>query len=178
MGIYDNPATPQSEGLVAFAARLGITSLTRPDYGLSLTLGGGEVSPLELTAAYAAFANGGLRVPPVAILRISDYKGREVLKYTPPPGAPVVRPEHAYLISNILSDNNARQPSFGQNNPLNLTFPAAAKTGTTNDFRDNWTVGYTPVLAVGVWVGNADNSPMAEGVSGLTGAAPIWAAFM
>ncbi len=177
VGIYDDPNTPQKDGLVGMAERLGITTLTRDDYGLSLTLGGGEVKLLELTGAYAVFANGGKRVPPVAITRIVDYQGNTVYEYTPPPGEQVLRPEHAYLITSILSDNQARAPEFGLHSVLNLPFPAAAKTGTTNDFRDNWTMGYTPDLAVGVWVGNADNSPMVNS-SGLTGAAPIWAQFM
>ena len=85
--------------------------------------------------------------------------------------------EHAYLISSILSDNNARTPAFGANSVLNLDFPAAVKTGTTTDFRDNWTIGYTPDVVVGVWVGNPDYTTM-EGTSGLTGAAPIWAEYM
>ncbi len=177
VGIYDDPTTPQKDGMIAMAERLGITSLTRPDYGLSLTLGGGDVSLLEMTAAYAVFANGGKRVPPVAILRITDREGRILYEYQPPQGEQVIRAEHAFLISSILSDNEARAPMFGRNSVLNLPFPAAAKTGTTNDFRDNWTLGYTPDLAVGVWVGNADYTPM-QGVSGVSGAGPIWAQFM
>ena len=177
IGIYDDPATPEEEGLVPFARRMGITTLTRPDYGLSLTLGGGEVTLLDLTGAYAVFANGGLRIPPVAITRIVDHTGAEVYAYEVPAGDQVVRPEHAYLISSILSDNAARMPMFGPNSVLNLPFPVAAKTGTTNDFRDNWTLGYTPDLAVGVWVGNADWTPM-QNTTGLTGAAPIWNQFM
>lgn len=177
VGIYDDPATPQKDGMIAMAERLGITSLTRPDYGLSLTLGGGDVSLLEMTAAYAVFANGGKRVPPAAILRITDHEGRILYEYQPPEGEQVLRAEHAFLISSILSDNEARAPMFGYNSVLNLPFPAAAKTGTTNDFRDNWTLGYTPDLVVGVWVGNADYTPM-QGVSGISGAAPIWAQFM
>ncbi len=177
VGIYDDPNTPQKDGLIAMAERLGITSLTRPDYGLSLTLGGGDVSLLEMTAAYAVFANGGKRVPPVAILRIIDREGRILYEYQPPQGEQVIRAEHAFLISSILSDNEARAPMFGRNSVLNLPFPAAAKTGTSNDFRDNWTLGYTPDLAVGVWVGNADYTPM-QGVSGISGAGPIWAQFM
>ena len=177
VGIYDDPATPQQEGLVAFARRLGITTLTRDDYGLALTLGGGDVTPLELTAAYAVFANGGVRLPPVGITRIVDHEGNTVFEYQPSAGEQVIRPEHAFLISSILSDNAARTPMFGANSALNLPFPVAAKTGTTNDFRDNWTLGYTPDLAVGVWVGNADYTPM-QNTTGLTGAAPIWSQFM
>ena len=177
VGIYDDPATPQRDGLVPFAERMGITTLTRDDYGLSLTLGGGDVSLLQLTGAYATFANQGLRLPPVAITRIVDHRGDTVFTYEAPPGEQVVRPEHAFLITSILTDNNARTPSFGPNSALVLPFLAAAKTGTTNDFRDNWTLGFTTDLAVGVWVGNADYTPM-ENTSGLTGAAPIWHDFM
>jgi penicillin-binding protein 1C len=164
-------------GLIAMAKRLGITSLTRDDYGLALTLGGGEVSLLEMTGAYAVFANGGRRVPPVAISKILDHENKLVYQYQPPAGEQVLRAEHAFLISSILSDNEARSPMFGRNSVLNLPFQVAAKTGTSNDFRDNWTMGYTPDLAVGVWVGNADYTPM-ENTSGLTGAGPIWAQFI
>ncbi len=177
VGIYDRPDTPQNEGLIAFAQRLGITTLTRSDYGLALTLGGGEVTPLEFTAAYAAYANGGQRIPTFAITRIDDYTGQTVYEHQAPAAEPVIRPEHAYLINSILSDNAARTPAFGPNSVLNLPFPAAVKTGTTNDFRDNWTMGWTPDLAVGVWIGNADYTPMGK-ISGVTGAAPVWNAFM
>ena len=154
--------------------RLGLTTFRDPSrYDLSLTLGGGEVRLLDLTAAYAAFAIGGVRVDPVAVLRVEDSAGNVLYEAPPPSREPVVSPQTAYLISDILSDNDARAPAFGLNSPLRLDRPAAAKTGTTTDFRDNWTVGYTPQLAVGVWVGNADNSPM-RNVSGVDGAAPIW----
>lgn len=165
------------EGLLDMARRLGITTLNRPDYGLSLTLGGGDVTLLELTSAYAALANGGGRVPPAAVLRITDAHGRTLETYSPPAPQQVVSPQHAYLITHILADNEARQPTFGPNSVLQLSRPAAVKTGTTNDFRDNWTVGYTPDLVVGVWAGNNDNSPM-QGVSGVSGAGPIWHDFM
>ena len=177
VGIYDDPETELEEGLIAFARRMGISTLTRNDYGLALTLGGGDVTLIELTGAYATMANGGRQVPPVAITRIEDYQGNLVYEYQQPAGDQVIRPEHAYLISSILSDTYARIPGFGTDPVINLPFKAAAKTGTTNDFRDNWTLGYTPDLAVGVWVGNADYTPMQD-TSGLTGAAPIWAQFM
>ncbi len=173
VGIYDDPNQPGEDGLIAFARRMGITTLNQPDYGLSLTLGGGEVTLLELTSAFSTIANNGLRMAPTAILKIVDHSGKVVFEYQPEIGQQVVRPEHAYLITSILSDNRARTPAFGANSPLNLPFPAAAKTGTTNDFRDNWTVGYTPDLAVGVWIGNADYTPM-QNTTGLSGAAPIW----
>jgi 1A family penicillin-binding protein len=159
------------------AHRLGIASLDKPYYGLSVTLGGGDVTLLELSAAYAVFANQGRRVPPTPILKVEDSFGRVVQQYTPPQGPQVIRPEHAYLITSILADNDARTAIFGPNNVLKLSRPAAAKTGTTNDFRDNWTMGYTPDLAVGVWVGNSDNSPMSH-ISGAEGAGPIWHDFM
>jgi membrane peptidoglycan carboxypeptidase len=174
--IYDDPETPVEDGLIAFARRLGVTSLTRDDYGLSLTLGGGEVSLLEMTGAYSVFANSGRRLTPFAIQKIVDFNGNTVYEYVPPAGDQVIRPEHAFLISSILSDNEARTSAFGPNSVLNLPFAAAVKTGTTNDFRDNWTIGYTPDVVVGVWVGNADYTPMQD-ISGVTGAAPIWAEF-
>lgn len=177
VGIYDDPTTAAADGFINLATRMGITTLTRQDYGLSLTLGGGEVTLLELTNAYATLANNGRHVPPVAITRILDKSGQEVYRYNQPSGEQVIRAEHAYLISSILSDNEARSPAFGANSVLNLPFQAAVKTGTTNDFRDNWTLGYTPDLAVGVWVGNADYTPMVN-TSGLTGAAPIWSEFI
>ncbi len=177
VGIYDEPETPDRDGFIPFAERMGITTLTRDDYGLSLTLGGGDVTLLELTGAYATYANGGRRIPPTAITRIVDHTGAVVYEYEPPPGEQIVRREHAFLITSILSDNRARTPAFGPDSSLRLPFLAAGKTGTTNDFRDNWTLGFTPDLAAGVWVGNADYTPM-EDTSGLTGAAPIWHDFM
>jgi membrane peptidoglycan carboxypeptidase len=175
--IYDDPSTPQKDGMVAMAERLGITSFNRPDYGLSLTLGGGDVSLLDMTSAFSVFANYGRRVPPVAILKIVDFQGNVVYEYKPPEPQQIIRAEHAFLISSILSDNEARSWMFGRNSLLNLPFQVAAKTGTTNDFRDNWTLGYTPDLVTGVWVGNADYTPMVN-TTGLTGAAPIWSSFM
>ncbi len=177
VGIYDDPDTEKEEGLIPFAQRLGISTLNRNDYGLALTLGGGDVTLLDLTGAYATFANGGRQVPPVAITRIEDYQGNLIYEYQQPAGEQVIRAEHAFLMSSILSDTNARIPGFGTSPVINLPFKAAAKTGTTNDFRDNWTLGYTPDLAVGVWVGNADYTPMQD-TTGLSGAAPIWAEVM
>jgi penicillin-binding protein 1C len=177
VGIYDDPNTPQQDGLIAFARRLGITTLDRNDYGMSLTLGGGEVTLFDMTSAFTVFANNGQKIEPLAITRIEDHEGSLIFQAEEPKPTQVIRAEHAYLINSILSDTQARIPMFGVNSILNLAFPAAAKTGTTNDYKDNWTVGYTPDLAVGVWVGNADNSPM-QNTSGVSGAAPIWAGFM
>ncbi len=161
--------------LFQFAARLGISSLGDPQHAdLSLALGGGEVRLLDLTAAYAAFANGGYRVTPAAIREVRTLQGQVV--YTAPRSAPerVIDARVAWLISDILSDDNARMLGFNTNSVLRLDRPAAVKTGTTSDFHDNWTVGYTPNLVVGVWAGNASHEAM-RNITGLTGAAPIWA---
>jgi len=160
--------------LISLAHKVGITTLQdTPHYGLALTLGGGEVRLLELTAAYAAFANGGLRVEPSAILRVESPDGQVLWTRLGGEKDRVLDERVAYLITDILADDSARIPAFGEGGPLALSRPAAAKTGTTTDWRDNWTVGYTPQLVAGVWVGNADNSPMVN-VSGIHGAAPIW----
>lgn len=168
------------DAMIATAKALGITTFDDPDrFGLALTLGGGEVKLVELTAAYAAFANEGERVVPNAILKVDMETGTQVAWASNPVtrhSSPVT-PQIAYLITSILSDDIARIPAFGEDSVLNLSRPAAAKTGTTTDFRDNWTIGYTPDLAVGVWAGNANNAPMYR-VSGITGAGPIWHDFM
>jgi 1A family penicillin-binding protein len=163
--------------MLAMAHRLGITSLNRPDYGLSLTLGGGDVTLFEMVGAYAVFANGGVRVPPVAIARVEDSEGHIIDEYESPQGEQVISPQHAYLITHILADNEARTPAFGPDSVLKLSQPAAAKTGTTDDWRDAWTIGYTPDLACGVWVGNSDNSAM-DRIAGTSGAGPLWHNFM
>ena len=173
------------DAMTALARRLGITTFDDPPdpvtgqrrFGLALTLGGGEVRLLELTAAYAAFANGGRRVEPVAVLAVADAQGRVLYRAKEQPREQVLSPQVAYLITHILSDPQARLPAFGEGSVLEISRPAAVKTGTTTDYRDNWTVGYTPELVVGVWVGNADNSPM-ERISGVDGAGPIWHDFM
>jgi 1A family penicillin-binding protein len=166
------------EDMTALARRLGITTLDDSGrFGLALTLGGGEVRLLEMTAAYAAFANGGHRVEPVAILRVEDSQGNVLREWRPETGEQVLDERVAYLITDILSDDTARISGFGEGSVLKLSRPAAAKTGTTTDWRDNWTIGYTPELVVGVWAGNADNEPMRH-VSGVAGAAPIWHDFM
>ncbi|WP_420629320.1 transglycosylase domain-containing protein [Candidatus Leptofilum sp.] len=165
--------------MLEFAQQMGISSWNQDssNYGLSLTLGGAEVTPLELTAAYAVFANGGNQVTPTAILRVQKSNGEVLFEQPPQAAVSVIDPRVAYLINNILDDDEARVPAMGRSNPLALPFPAAAKTGTTNDFRDNWTMGYTPGLVVGVWTGNTDNSEMLN-ISGLTGAAPLWSDYM
>lgn len=173
------------ETMTQLARQMGITTFDdHPDeetgerrFGLALTLGGGEVRLLELTAAYATFANGGHRVEPVAVLEVTDAEGNLLYRARDQTQEAVLSPQVAYLISYILSDEWARTPAFGEGSVLQLSRPAAVKTGTTTDWRDNWTVGYTPDLVVGVWVGNADNQPM-ERVSGVDGAGPIWHDFV
>jgi len=164
-------------GMLEMAHRLGIQSLNRPDYGLSLTLGGGDVTMLELAGAYCAFANEGHRVKPVSILRVEDSRGRRIAETLPALGPQVLDPRHAYLLTSILSDKEARLPTYGPNNALELSRPAAAKTGTTDDYRDAWTIGYTPDLVTAVWVGNSSGEPMKHVYGGLA-AAPIWHDFM
>ncbi len=163
--------------LVEMAQRLGVRSLNSPYYGLSLTLGGGEVTLLEMTGAYSAFATSGVWREPQAILRVRDASGAVIYEYSPGPGRQVLDPRHAYLITDILSDNEARTPMFGPSSYLKLSRPAAAKTGTTNNYRDAWTIGYTTSLVAGVWVGNSDGSEM-QRVPGSQGAGPIWHDFM
>lgn len=153
------------------ARNLGITTLGEPEnYGLSLVLGAGEVKLLELTNVYAVFANKGYKNNPVSILEITDKRGNQIYRYKPNPRL-AVGEEYTFLISSILSDNKTRAEIFG--NALNISRPAAVKTGTTDSFKDAWTIGYTPSLVVGVWIGNNYNEPM-DGIAGSLGAAPIW----
>jgi len=158
---------------------LGITTLNEPErYGLSLTLGGGEVTLFDLTAAYGVFATGGMRVPPVAVLKVEDQNGRVIEEYDPVKPRRELDAQIAYLINNILSDDNARAKFFGAGTNLTLSGRVvAAKTGTTNEYRDGWTLGYTPDLVTGVWVGNNDNESMKNG-AGFNVAAPIWNRYM
>jgi len=183
--------------VIRLAHRLGITDLDRGlnFYGLALTLGGGEVKLLDLTYVYATIANGGTMVgaprpaaqkrsgrrelDPVVILRVEDGKGQVLYAYQPAVVPRLLGPDSerlTYMLTSMLADPRARAAAFGYPSVLDLSGPrpAAVKTGTTNDYRDNWTVGYTADFVVGVWVGNTDNRPMSRGVTGLTGAAPIW----
>ncbi len=178
------------------AWRLGITGLNRgtQHYGLSLVLGGGEISLLDHTYAYSVLGNGGIMagkpippeeqrvgfraLDPVVMLEVTDADGNVLRQQTSSQQQDVLTPEVHYIISDILSDDRARAAAFGFNSDLTLPDRrVAAKTGTTNNIRDTWALGYTPQLAVGVWVGNTDNTPMQE-LSGLSGAAPIWNAIM
>jgi 1A family penicillin-binding protein len=162
------------------ANQMGYTTLKdRSRFGLSLVLGGGEVKLLEHTVAYAVFANEGYYLPPIFILRIEDKTGQVLEEWKPQNPKKVLDRNIALEISDILSDNASRAFIFGTKNPLVLPDrPVAAKTGTTNDWRDGWTLGYTPSLVVGVWVGNNDNTPMKPKSDGVYTAAPIWNAFM
>lgn len=182
---YNIPAVKMLEAngvdaMIATASAMGITTFTDPDrYGLSLTLGGGEVTMVEMIEAYGVFANSGYRIQLHPILKVTDTTGTVIEEYKPPSspllGEKVMPEGVAYIISHILSDNAARTPAFGANSLLQVKgFPVSVKTGTTNDYRDNWTIGYTPSYAVAVWVGNNDNTPLRGVTSGVSGAAPIW----
>ncbi len=181
------------ENLLMLMQRFGVDTLGNDAarYGLSLTLGGGEVALLELTNAYAVFANQGVNVPTTAILCVLDnadniiyqyenscprgnVNDKTINRYAADVDRQALDPRIAYIIGDILSDNSARAAAMGTNSPLNTgNLDTAVKTGTTNDVKDNWTMGYTRNIAVGVWVGNNDGAPMLN-TSGLTGAAPIW----
>lgn len=170
------------DAMIATASAMGITTFTdRSRYGLSLTLGGGEVYMTDMATAFGVFANKGYRVNLHPILQITDKHGKTLEQYIPPSspifGKQVIPPGVSFIISNILMDNKARQMEFGPHSPLEIpNQPVSVKTGTTNDFRDNWTIGYShgPSYVVAVWVGNNDHSQMQGIVSGITGAAPIW----
>ncbi|MFA5133334.1 MAG: PBP1A family penicillin-binding protein [Patescibacteria group bacterium] len=160
------------------ADSLGYTTLKdRSRYGLSLVLGGGEVKLLEHAAAYSVFANDGMLIKPNPILKVEDSTGR-VLYEAKPETKNILNEEVARQMTSILSDNGARSYIFGANNYLNLGFPAGAKTGTTNDYKDAWTIGFTPELITGVWVGKNDNTEMKRGADGSVVAAPIWNQYM
>jgi penicillin-binding protein 1C len=194
------------ESMIATASAMGISTFTDPSrYGLSLTLGGGEVTMLDMATAFGTLANQGVKVPLNSLLEVTDYQGNLLYQFDPKKRLQdlesffneddpdsnrlkqimgdlerVLNREPAYLISHILSDNSARQAAFGSRSELYIDgLPIAVKTGTTNDLRDNWTIGYTPDYVVATWVGNNDNTPMNPYVvSGVTGAAPIWNSLM
>jgi len=161
------------------AKRLGITTLTRPlsYYGPSIVLGGGEVKLLDIVSAYGVFAAEGLKIPPVSILKIEDSNGNIIEENRKTPKR-VLETEVARLINDILSDNEIRIPMFGARSVLYFeNYDVAAKTGTTDNFKDAWTIGYTPSIVVGVWAGNSDNSPSNK-KPGVVLASPIWRAFL
>jgi penicillin-binding protein 1C len=168
------------QATIASASSMGITTFNDPrGYGLSLTLGGGEVTMLDMAVAFGVFANSGYRIDVHPILSVTDKTGKVLESYTPPAspifGRKVLPAGVAFIISDILADNNARTPAFGPRSALVIPGKTVSvKTGTTSDYKDNWTIGYTPSYLVAAWVGNNDNSPMGGIASGVTGAAPIW----
>ncbi|MBU2025549.1 MAG: PBP1A family penicillin-binding protein [Patescibacteria group bacterium] len=165
---------------IDLAEAMGVTTLkNRSRYGLALVLGGGEVTLLEEVSAFSVFATDGIKNEKRSVLKIENSQGRIIKENGAGPGKRVLAAQVARQINYCLSDNSARAPVFGAHSPLYVSGKkVAAKTGTTQEYRDAWTVGYTPGLAVGVWVGNNDNSPMRAGAAGITVAAPIWGAFM
>lgn len=165
---------------ISTAQSMGITSLKdRRRYGLSLVLGGGEITLLDHVNAFGTLANGGVRIDKTPILKVSDRRGETLEEFKQTQGERVVEEKYVTAVDHILSTNKYRAPVFGENSPLKFDDGlVAAKTGTTNEFRDGWTVGYTPSIAVGVWTGNNDNSPMREGADGVNTAGPIWRGFM
>ncbi|MCX6782825.1 MAG: transglycosylase domain-containing protein [Candidatus Levybacteria bacterium] len=175
IGIKNMLSTAYSMGM----DNLESTSENIKKFGLSITLGGGDIKPLSLATSYSAFANGGYKVDPVAIMKVADRKGKMLYENKNVSKKRVIGEDVAFLISHMLLDNNARLITFGENSYLNIRGrEVAVKTGTTDDKRDNWTIGWTPHYLVMVWVGNNDNSPMGNIASGVTGAAPIWRRLM
>ena len=169
------------ENFIDFGKKMGLTTLTDPkDYGLSATLGGILVRPYDMAVAYGVFANQGIEQPLVAVTKVTDWKGNTLSEYNPSKnvltGNRILEPSVTFLTSHILLDNNARTGAFGPSSFLNVAGhpEVSVKTGTTNDRRDNWTVGYTADAVVVTWVGNNDNSSMGGAVSGVSGASPIW----
>lgn len=169
------------DNFINFANQMGLSTLTDPsNYGLSATLGGVEVRPYDMAEAYGVFANQGIKQPLIAITKVTDWKGQVLesvdTKKLELTGERVLDPSVTFLISHILYDNNARSAAFGPSSFLNVAGhpEVSVKTGTTNDRRDNWTIGYTADAVVVTWVGNNDNDPMSGAVSGVSGASPIW----
>lgn len=163
---------------IKMAHNLGITTLKNDPniYGLSLVIGGGETTLLDMTSVYGVFANNGIKNSTTGILSVEDGSGNVLEKYESSPQQ-IIKPNTTHILSSILSDDIARTPTFGANSVLHIPGrEVAAKTGTTNDNKDAWTIGYTPSVAVGVWVGNNDNKPMKKGGVALAG--PIWNAVM
>lgn len=167
------------ENAINLAHNLGITSLQELPrfYGLPLVLGGGEVSPLELTGVYAVFANDGVRHELTPILRVEDAAGTVLEEYEESEGTRVVSEQSARLLASVLTDVEARTPAYGHNSFYFGSQQVGVKTGTTNDFRDVWVMGFTPTIAVGTWGGNNDNSPIVKKVAGFV-LAPMWREFM
>lgn len=172
-------ATVGVDNFLELAYSMGLNTLeptaaNRQRFGLAVTLGGAEVRMIDLVSAYSAFANEGKKVEPVSILKVQDHDGKVLYEHRPVDPKQIIKPEEAFLISNILSDNNARAMAFGTNSLLNTGRPIAVKTGTTNEMKDNWAIGWSREVIVGAWVGNNDNTAMKVVASGVSGATPIW----
>jgi membrane peptidoglycan carboxypeptidase len=164
------------EDSVKTAQSMGITTL-KPPYGPAIVLGGWEVKLLDMTSAYGVFATEGLQIPPVSVLKIVDNDGN-IIEQNKKTQKRVLSIYSSRLINDILSDNNARAPIFGYSSSLYFpSYQVAAKTGTTQDYRDAWVIGYTPSIVVGVWVGNSDNSPINQKTGAMI-AAPMWHKFL
>lgn len=164
---------------IEFASRLGYTTFNNGNFGLSLVLGGGEVSMLEHVHAYSVFANNGIYNEPLSILKVQDPKGEVLYEWKPTEGKQVVDPKVTATLSDVLSDDGARAYIFGAGSSLTLPGrPVAAKTGTTNGYKDAWTVGYTPSYVTGVWAGNSDNTALKAGFGGGKVSGQIWNSFM
>jgi len=165
---------------IELAKKLGISGLNQPDrYGLSLVLGGGEVKLIDHVNAYGTIANGGVHQAKTTILRVEDNKKNILEEYKQSGGERVIEEKYVAMLEHVMSTNEYRAPVFGSNSPLRFDErQVAAKTGTTNEFRDGWTIGFTPSLVVGVWAGNNNNSPMKSGADGVNVAAPIWRSFL
>ena len=171
------------ENFLAFAEKAGISTLAPTPknlstLGLSLALGGGEVHMIEMAGAYCGFANGGYKVEPTGILEIKNVQGQTLFKQQAVKGQRIFNEGETFIINDILSDNSARSAAFGVNSQLNTKLPIAVKTGTTNQMKDNWTIGWSQSFLVHVWVGNNDATPMKSVASGITGASPIWRAIV
>lgn len=172
------------ENMLRQAFDMGLTTLepTKENmsrFGLAVTLGGAEVKMIDLAGAYSSFANGGTKIDPIGVLKVEDRNGKVWEDYRDVIGKRVMSPQEAFIISNILTDNGAREMTFGAKNGLVIDgYQVAVKTGTTNDKRDNWAIGWTPNILVAAWVGNNDNSPMLKVASGVSGATPIWRRIM
>ncbi len=162
--------------MINLARGMGITTWDNPqNYGLALTLGAAEIKMTDMATVYGTLANAGERADLDPILKITDSQGNKIYDKRDPQKIKVLDPGIAFIISNVLSDNNARSLEFGTNSPLSIPgYEVSVKTGTSDSIRDNWTFGYTPNFTVSVWVGNNDNTPMSGIASGITGAAPIW----
>jgi len=167
-----------TQNVIDLATAMGITTLGDPkQYGLSLALGAAEVRLLDITSAYGVFANDGIKNAPTGILSVTDNTGKLLEEYKPDPQQ-VLNPDVAHEMDSMLSNNEARFPEYSADNPLHFSdYDVAAKTGTTNDYRDVWTIGFSPDIVVGTWAGNNDNKPMVKEIAGYV-VAPMWHAFM